>query len=76
MANNSEEAYANFHAVVKALTDGDDKTVKHYLDSGHGKGLVGREEDHDYIKKDFKKFMKYYRPKIQRTEKYCCSLEF
>ena len=69
VANNSEEAYANFHAVVKALTDGDDKTVKHYLDSGHGKGLVGREEDHDYIKKDFKKFMKYYRPTMHEKPK-------
>lgn len=64
----AEDKYKDTHAHVKNLTDGDDKTVKHYLDSGHGKGLVGREDDHDFIKGDFKKFMKYYRPEMKKPE--------
>jgi hypothetical protein len=60
----ADEKYEEMHKHVKNLTDGDDKTVKHYLDSGHGEKLAGREEDHDHIKSDFKKFMKYYRPEM------------
>jgi hypothetical protein len=59
----ADDRYDEIHAHVKNLTDADDKTVKHYLDSGHGTRLAGKEEDHAYIKKDFDKFMKYYRPK-------------
>jgi len=60
----ADEKYEEMHKHVKNLTDGDDKTVKHYLDSGHGEKLAGREEDHDHIKSDFNKFMKYYRPEM------------
>ena len=60
----ADEKYAEMHKHVKNLTDGDDKTVKHYLDSGHGEKLAGREADHEHIKADFKKFMKYYRPEM------------
>jgi len=60
--HDADEAYKNIHAHVKSLTDSDDKTVKHYLDSAHGRHLVGHEDDHEHIKKDFKKFSKYYRP--------------
>ena len=59
-----DDKYEEMHKHVKNLTDGDDKTVKHYLDSGHGEKLAGREDDHDHIKSDFKKFMKYYRPEM------------
>jgi hypothetical protein len=59
-----DEKYKETHAHVKNLTDGDDKTVKHYLDSTHGRHLAGREDDHEYIKKDFKKFKKYYKPEM------------
>ena len=60
----ADDMYSDMHKHVKNLTDADDKTVKHYLDSGHGEKLAGREQDHDYIKADFKKFMKYYRPEM------------
>ncbi len=66
----ADDRYDEIHAHVKNLTDADDKTVKHYLDSGHGTRLAGKEEDHAYIKKDFDKFMKYYRPKsYEKKEK-------
>ena len=60
----ADDKYEATHKHVKNLTDGDDKTVKHYLDSSHGRHLAGREDDHEYIKKDFKKFKKYYRPEM------------
>jgi hypothetical protein len=60
--HNGDDAYEKIHAHVKSLTDSDDKTVKHYLDSAHGRHLVGHEDNHEHIKKDFKKFSKYYRP--------------
>jgi len=62
-----DEKYEATHKHVKNLTDADDKTVKHYLDSAHGRHLAGREEDHEYIKKDFKKFKKYYRPEMHES---------
>lgn len=62
--HNGDDAYEKIHAHVKSLTDSDDKTVKHYLDSAHGRHLVGHEDNHDHIKKDFKKFSKYYRPEM------------
>ena len=75
----ADDKYEATHKHVKNLTDADDKTVKHYLDSSHGRHLAGREDDHEYIKKDFKKFKKYYRPemheetaplgKVQKIEK-------
>ena len=36
--------------------------VKHYLDSQHGRHLKGNETNHEYIKKDFAKFKKSYKP--------------
>ena len=60
----ADDKYEATHKHVKNLTDGDDKTIKHYLDSSHGRHLAGREDDHEYIKKDFKKFKKYYRPEM------------
>jgi hypothetical protein len=63
-----DDMYDDMHKHVKNLTDGDDKTVKHYLDSGHGEKLAGREQDHDHIKADFKKFMKYYRPEMHDSK--------
>ena len=65
--HDADEAYKNIHAHVKSLTDSDDKTVKHYLDSAHGRHLVGREQDHEYVKKDFKKFTKYYKPEMHEA---------
>jgi hypothetical protein len=65
--NDADEAYKKIHAHVKSLTDSDDKTVKHYLDSAHGRHLVGHENDHDHIKKDFKKFAKYYKPEMHEA---------
>jgi hypothetical protein len=65
--HNGDEAYKKIHAHVKSLTDSDDKTVKHYLDSAHGRHLVGHENDHDHIKKDFKKFSKYYKPEMHEA---------
>ena len=62
-----EDKYKETHSHVKNLTDGDDKTVKHYLDSTHGRHLAGREQDHEYIKKDFKKFKKYYNPEMHES---------
>jgi predicted CopG family antitoxin len=62
--HDSDAAYDKMHSHVKSLTDGDDKTVKHYLDSAHGRHLVGLEHDHEHIKKDFKKFKKHYRPEM------------
>ena len=62
--NDPDAAYDKMHSHVKSLTDGDDKTVKHYLDSAHGRHLVGHENDHEHIKKDFKKFKKHYRPEM------------
>jgi hypothetical protein len=65
----ADDKYEELHAHVKNLTDGDDKTVKHYLDSGFGAKLAGKEDDHEHIKKDFEKFMKYYRPKeVEKVE--------
>ena len=34
--------------------------IKQYLDSSHGRHLIGREKDAEYIKKDFSKFAKAY----------------
>ena len=65
--HDADEAYKKIHAHVKSLTDSDDKTVKHYLDSAHGRHLVGREQDHEYVKKDFKKFSKYYKPEMHEA---------
>jgi hypothetical protein len=65
--HDADEAYKKIHAHVKSLTDSDDKTVKHYLDSAHGRHLVGHENDHDHIKKDFKKFSKYYKPEMHEA---------
>jgi hypothetical protein len=65
--NDADDAYKKIHAHVKSLTDSDDTTVKHYLDSAHGRHLVGHENDHDHIKKDFKKFSKYYKPEMHEA---------
>lgn len=59
----SHAHYGKMHKHVKALTGGDTKSVKHYLDSVRGRHLVGKEDQHDYIKADYKKFMKRYNPK-------------
>jgi hypothetical protein len=64
----ADDKYEATHKHVKNLTDGDDKTVKHYLDSAHGRHLAGRENDHEYIKKDFKKFKKHYRPEMHEAK--------
>ena len=64
-----DDKYEATHKHVKNLTDADDKTVKHYLDSGHGRHLAGKEDDHEYIKKDFAKFCKYYNPETLQNKK-------
>jgi len=64
----ADDKYKETHAHIKNLTDADDKTVKHYMDSTHGRHLAGREEDHEYIKKDFKKFKKYYKPEMHEEQ--------
>ena len=65
----ADDKYEAIHKHVKNLTDSDDKTVKHYLDSGHGRHLAGKEDDHEYIKKDFAKFCKYYNPETLQNKK-------
>ena len=42
--------------------------VKHYLDSTHGRHLAGRENDHEYIKRDFARFAKSYNPAYHTKE--------
>jgi nicotinic acid mononucleotide adenylyltransferase len=64
----ADDKYEATHKHIKNLTDADDKTVKHYMDSTHGRHLAGREEDHEYIKNDFKKFKKYYKPEMHEEK--------
>lgn len=58
----ADKAYAKTHGKVKRLTGAEDITVKHYLDSRHGRHLGGKEHDTNYIKKDFRRFKKTYNP--------------
>lgn len=58
----SDEEYAKTHAMLKKLLGKDDTMIRNYLDSTSGRHLAGNEDDTEYIKKDFKKFMKKYDP--------------
>lgn len=51
-----------FSKVQKATGEKDELKVRNYLDSAHGRHLVSFENDAEYIKKDFKRFSKTYKP--------------
>ena len=64
-ADKADAKYAEmFHKVRKSIVAGNasDKKIKNYLDSTHGRHLVGRENDTEYLHKDFKRFEKTYNP--------------
>lgn len=71
--------YKKMHQTVRSLTGEHPKVVKHYLDSKHGRHLADVHNDnttrrlavshvHNYIKKDFAKFKKHYKPDLFETE--------
>jgi hypothetical protein len=69
----ADKKYSAMHAKVKKvageaghLRDAKKPNVmvKHYLDSKHGRHLAGNEHDHEYIKKDFGRFKKAYKPEL------------
>lgn len=69
----ADKKYSAMHAKVKKIAGEaghlkDAKKpnvmVKHYLDSRHGRHLAGNEGDHEYIKKDFGRFKKTYKPDL------------
>ena len=71
-STNAAVAYKRAHALVKKhageaghLKDAKNpgKMVTHYLDSTHGRHLKGN-ENAEYIKKDFGKFKKNYKPEM------------
>ena len=73
----ADKEYSKAHATVKKVAGAaghlkDAKKpnvmVKHYLDSKHGRHLadVGT-HDHEYIKKDFGKFKKNYKPELHEA---------
>lgn len=51
-----------FGKVQAATGEKDELKVRNYLDSAHGRHLASFENDAEYIKKDFKKFSKTYKP--------------
>lgn len=64
-ADKADAKYAEmFHKVRKSIVAGNatDKKIKNYLDSTHGRHLAGRENDTEYLHKDFKRFEKTYNP--------------
>lgn len=61
----ADKKYAEAHAnVMKVVGNASSKMVKDYLDSRHGRHLVGREGNHEHIRTDFDKFKKEYNPKM------------
>lgn len=71
--------YRNMHSMVRTVTGTDAKTAKHYLDSVHGRHLADVHNDNatrklaashvtNYIKKDFEKFKKHYKPELFEEE--------
>ena len=56
----ADKKYAQMHSRVRSLTGTTSPMAKHYLDSAHGRHLAGRENDSEYVKKDFLKFAKTY----------------
>jgi hypothetical protein len=67
----ADKAYSSAHATVKKhagdhLKDvkNPNKMVTHYLDSKLGRHLHGNEHDADYVKKDFGRFKKTYKPEM------------
>jgi len=72
-SENADENYSKTHAKVKKVVGeaghlkdvkNPNVTIKHYLDSNRGKHLKGREDDHEYIAKDFSKFKREYKPEL------------
>lgn len=70
------KGYSAMHAKVKKLGfetgyltnhKTPNKAVRHYLDSVRGRHLAGRENDHEFIKKDFSGFMKRYDPSLHES---------
>jgi hypothetical protein len=67
----ADKAYSSAHATVKKhaadhLKDvkNPNKMVTHYLDSKLGRHLHGNENDAGYVKKDFGRFKKTYKPEM------------
>ena len=71
--------FSDMHKRVSDLTGADAKTVKHFLDSGHGRGLAavrgdiqkrGQTEKHvdKHIKGAFSTFKKHYKPDLFEGE--------
>ena len=76
-SDKADAAYSKMHATVKKVAGeaghmrdvkNPNVMVKHYLDSVHGRHLAGKEGNHEYIAKDFKKFKRYYDAKQFATE--------
>lgn len=51
-----------FAKVQKATGEKDELKIRNYLDSAHGRHLYKMEDDVEYIKKDFKRFSRSYKP--------------
>jgi len=69
-----KNAFAKVRKVVRIAGHLNDVTkpnllVRQYLDSAHGRHLVGKEENADYIKKDFEIFKKAYKPGMHTESK-------
>ena len=63
--HNADELYNKMYDKIRRLyrkSPPDHKIMIDYLDSTHGRHLVGHEDDADYIKKDFTKFVASYKP--------------
>lgn len=58
----ANQAYSAMAGRVEALTGASENEIRDYLDSTRGRHLGGHEDDMNYIKKDFKDFMKSYDP--------------
>lgn len=78
-SDHNAKLYAKMHKRVREITGEHPKVAKHYLDSVHGRHLADVHNDNakkkltdnhitDYIKKDFAKFKKHYKPDLFEAE--------
>lgn len=59
----AETSYHKFaNKVMNHTGEKDPRAVKHYLDSVHGRFLQGKERDSNYIKLDYARFKRAYKP--------------
>lgn len=74
-SDHNAKLYAKMHKRVREITGEHPKVAKHYLDSAHGRHLADVHNDNakkkltdnhitNYIKKDFAKFKKNYKPDL------------